>query len=200
MGIDGGRISQGSGGPASITLRGSGRLNAFCFPEIIIDNTPGNSWSITPGALLNSGYTDNNPNSTTQVWHRNLITFTPVWRAGGTVIDVGNGSVHGRSERIGTHIVMHARLIVGSTTDFGAGGNITVDLVDKTEGNLPAQLFVHGRLADASPAVVYRFDGRIISAETSIRLERDTTGAISTTSPITLADGDIINISAWYRR
>lgn len=197
--ITGGRISEGTGGPVAITLAGSGDMTGVhCYPEIIFNATPGNAWTFN-GGWMNSGYTDNNPNSTTVVYDRTLTTFTPVFYAGGVAITVGNGSVHGRWERQGTLVKFDVRLIIGSTTSIGAG-SLTVDIPTKCDANIPAQVSVFGHITDSSPAAFYKFGGRIVSGELVARLERDTSGAITATSPITLAAGDTIHVSGWYRR
>lgn len=195
--INGCRISEGTGGAVSITLTGGGSMTGVhCYPNLIFSSQSGNAWSFV-GGYMNSGYTDNNPNSTTVVFDRTLRSYTPVWKGGATDVTVGNGSSVGFWQRNGTSIVGHARLVIGSTTVLPAGG-MTVSLPDKCHGGIPAQCLVSGHITRGS--TVYKFGGRIIAGELVARMERDTTGSVTSTSPGTLASGDVIFVSFQYLR
>lgn len=195
--IVGGRISQGLGGAVALTLNGNGSMTGVhCFPAIIIPNESGNAWSFT-GGYMNSGYTDNNPNSTTMVFDRTLRSYTPVWRAGGVDITLGDGSVLGQWQRMGTEIRFNVRLIVGSTTSIPSGG-LTVSLPDKCHASIPSQCTVSGHMSVGG--VIYKFEGRINGGELFARLERDTTGPITNAAPVALSAGAVIIVTGTYIR
>lgn len=195
--IVGGRISQGTGGAYDITLAGNGSMTGVhCFPHVVINNLSGGAWSFV-GGYLNSGYTDNNPNSTTSVFDRTLKSYTPVWKGGSTDFTIGDGSTTGSWQRHGTNITFNVRLTIGSTTVIPAG-SITVSLPDKCNAGISAQCMVSGHITRGG--TIYKFQGRTVAGELVVRLERDTSGPITSTSPGTLASGDVIFVSGMYSR
>lgn len=48
-------------------------------------------------------------------------TYTPAWTATGTAPSLGNGTIAGQYRRIGTLLVGHIDLTMGSTTTYGSG-------------------------------------------------------------------------------
>ena len=191
------RISEGAGGAFPITLTGAGSMTGVhCFPELIFSNQSGNSWSFV-GGYMNSGYTDLNPNSTTTIFDRTLNSYVPTWLAGATPITIGAGSSAGTWQRHGTIITFNARLVIGADTVLPAG-NITVSLPSKCNSGISAQCMVSGHMQRGS--TMYKFSGRIVSGELVARLERDTSGPITSTVPGALASGDVIQISGLYSR
>jgi len=194
--ITGGRISAGVGGDYPITLAGSGDMTGVhCYPQIILNSTPGNSWTIN-GGWQNSGYTDNNPNGSTVVYDRALHSYTPVFYGGGTPITLGNGSVLGHWLRNGRILTFHARLIVGTETVIPAG-SITVSLPSYGAA-IPSQNHVSCHLSIGG--TIYKAAGRIASGELVARLERDTSGPLNSGSPAAIVSGSVLTVSGTYIR
>lgn len=195
--IIGGRVSAGAGGSCPIILSGSGDLvGVHCFPEIIVDDIPGTTWTIV-GGWQNNGVTDNNPNSTTTIYDSALHSYSPVFYAGGVPVTIGDGSAVGVWKRDGKSLTFHARLIVGSTTVIPAG-SLTVSLPSKCNGSIWAQCNVQVHLTVAGS--IYKAAGRIASGELVARLERDTTGPLTNASPAAIVVGSIIMVSGSYAR
>ena len=124
------------------------------------------------------------------------VSYTPTWSAG-AAITLGNGSVSGIYSMNDNLITADIQLTVGSTTSFGAGGTLSA--------TLPFAAALSGKQwmgqwriqhAGAFTTGVSEVDG------TASVVTMNVSGATNAnnTSPIALANGDIISIQISYSR
>lgn len=135
-------------------------------------NIYNNSWEDVSGAGDNLVYSIDE------------ISYTPVCSAGGTPITLGNGTLVGSYSREGRTLTVTIRLLPGSTTTFGAS-RLSFTLPQVTSSAF-VQSGVQGRF-EATSGDLYRVNGYIAAGGTEVLLERDTTGAVTSSSPGTMA-------------
>jgi len=123
-------------------------------------------------------------------------SYTPVINIGGTVT-IGNGSVEGSYIDQNGLITAFAKYVVGST-DTIPGGNISIGIPVASVG--AGQIYIGWwRINDDSTGNNY-FDAAQVDGTGSLAAFRLNTGTIATsTSPITLAAGDILNLQITYK-
>lgn len=181
-------------GPAGYVLKGSGDFTGAAVGSLVTF-APNCAYHFT--GEMNAGYVDNSGASgAVGIYNYIVHDFTPTFRAGGTAITIGNGSLYGRWTRNGRVITFTATLTVGSTTTGLASGNISLDAPVPVVSVSNQREFVC-LLSDASGAT-YRKGGGVINGS-DIFLDRDTSGLVANANPITLTTaGTIISVSGTY--
>jgi len=180
-------------GSSGYTLKGSGDFTGAAVGSLI--TFAANSAYHFTGEM-NAGYVDNSGASgAVGIFNYIVNTFTPTFRAGGTAITLGNGSLYGRWTRTGRLITFTATLTVGSTTTGLAAGTISVD-APVPSITVASQRDIQWLLLNG--AGLYRKGGGVVNAST-ITLDRDTSGLVSEGVPITIVTaGTIISVSGSY--
>lgn len=125
-----------------------------------------------------------------------LRDFTPTFRAGGTSITLGNGSVKGTWSMSNGRVSMTTKLTVGSTTSFPAGG-ITVDL-PIVSGFAGLQYIGGARTFDASASAFTFFASEIDGTAAIASLQVSGGTNVTATAPVALAAGDVVSMQIEY--
>lgn len=123
--------------------------------------------------------------------------YTPTWSSTGTQPAIGNGTLIGAYQRIGRTIYLRIRLVPGTTTTFGTG--VYFISVPFTSGAGDGQLLT-ALLFDTSGASFYAHTGYLPTGSSSVQFPRGngTTDQFGPTIPVTLATGDVFNVSGAY--
>lgn len=125
-----------------------------------------------------------------------LRDFTPTFRAGGTSITLGNGAVKGTWSMSNGRVSMTAKLTVGSTTSFPAGG-LTVDL-PIVSGFAGLQYIGGARIFDVS-AGTFTFVAAEIDGTAAVAALQVSGGTnVAATAPVALAAGDVVSMQIEY--
>jgi hypothetical protein len=171
-------------GSSGYTIRGSGSImGGGIGPAMTI--VSGAAWNINP-AYTNSTTTDNS-GGTSIIHQHNIMSYTPVWTAGGAAVTLGTGgSIVGRFSRAGKLVTAKFRILPGTSPTIPAG-KWEVTLPVPTAADLP-QAAGTGKYTTGGGAF-YRIDGYVPSAGTAVTLERDTSGEITGTSPSATGNG-----------
>jgi hypothetical protein len=171
-------------GSSGYTVRGSGSImGGGIGPAMTIAS--GAAWNINP-AYTNSTITDNS-GGTSIIHQHNIVSYTPVWTAGGSAVTLGTGgSIVGRYSRSGKLVTAKFRILPGTGPTIPAG-KWEITLPVPTAADLP-QAAGTGKYTTGGGAF-YRIDGYIPAAGTAVTLERDTSGEITGTSPSATGNG-----------
>lgn len=119
-------------------------------------------------------------------------SYVVAWTSGGTQPAIGNGTLEGKYLQANKLVVVHIRLIMGSTTTFGTGQYFL---------SLP----VAARVASV-PMVSYMLDSGtankagmafVTSGLTTVAMVQNTTD-VAATAPHTWANGDQIHVVGTY--
>jgi hypothetical protein len=149
--------------------------------------------------MVTSNYAEASTTVTNRFGYYQDVALTPVWKSGGSAITVGNCAVNASYTIDESQVTISAALLVGSTTSF-AGGILTVDLpfpAASTTVNYNGTW----RISDASPAGFYFGGAVVVENATGIGLQIGGGGSnVTETSPITLADGDLVTVQVTYTR
>jgi hypothetical protein len=145
--------------------------------------------------LYNNSWEDLSTSGTNLVYSVEDITYTPICYANAVAITLGDGTLIGRYSREGRTLTVTIRLFPGATTIFGAG-QLSFSLPMATTAGL-SQQGIQGRF-EATSGTLYRINGRIASSGSVVLLERDTTGAVTATSPGTMAVTGAITMTVVY--
>jgi hypothetical protein len=170
-------------------------------PQIILGSGV-QSCFIAPAAA-NNGIVDNSGVATNQIFDGVTQVYTPVVTttgAGGGTVTIGNGDISGSYCRTGTQIAGNINFTVGSTTVFNGGGGTLRFSLPFTPISISLQRQVQAEIIDATtPAAPYMAGGLVQQAVSYLTLIRDTTGLVSSTSPIAVpASGDTYRLSFLY--
>ena len=148
--------------------------------------------------MVTGNYAEASTTVTNRSGYYEYITFTPVWKAGGVAITLGNGARNASYTVDEKQVTINATLTVGSTTSFGAG-IITLDLPFTTNAN-PLGYIGNWRIFDTSPSTYY-FGGAVsVNSDTGVGLQLNNGTNVTNTSPITFAAGDTIFLQLTYTR
>jgi hypothetical protein len=124
------------------------------------------------------------------------LSFTPVWKSGGVAVTLGDGTVQGVYTIKGAQITVNARITVGSTTVFTAGAlSLDLPVVSAITG---MQYFGNWRIVDSSATLFYLGTSEIDGTASSLTLQVSGGTFATTTSPITLATGDVVSVQITY--
>lgn len=145
--------------------------------------------------IYNNSWEDLSGGGDNLVYSINDITYTPVCSAAGVPITLGNGTITGVYSREGRTIRAMIRLLPGTTTSFGAG-QLSFTLPQATSFAYN-QVDCHGRF-EATSGTMYRINGRIAASGSTVLLERDTTGSVTSTAPGTMASTGAITMTVVY--
>jgi hypothetical protein len=128
--------------------------------------------------------------------------FTPVWKVSGTPITVGNAISVGFYTINEKQITVNAYIQIGSTTSFGAGGNLQLDLPTVAPSDpRVAQYFGTWRIVDASAGPTFRYGWTEIDGGTNVITLQVDNGTFATSgAPVALATGDFISVQITYMR
>jgi hypothetical protein len=181
-------------GASGYTLKGSGDFTGAAVGSLVTF-APNCAYHFT--GEMNAGYVDNSGASgAVGIYNYIVNEFTPTFRAGGTAITIGNGSLYGRWTRTGRVITFTAILTVGSTTTGLSTGDISLDAPVATVSVANQRDFAC--LLANSGGANYRKGGGVLNGST-IFLDRDTSGLVANTNPITLTTaGTVISVSGSY--
>lgn len=181
------------GSTAQLDIYGSGVI-VGCDIGSKVSLKPTTVFCLGPN-LYNNGWEDVSNAGDNLIYSINDIDYTPVCSAGGVPITLGNGTLVGRYSREGRTLRVMIRLIPGSTTTFGAGQlDFTLPQATSFAFN---QVGIDGRF-EATSGTLYRINGRIAASGSVVLLERDTTGAVTSTSPGTMAVTGAITMTVVY--
>lgn len=124
--------------------------------------------------------------------------YTPVWTAVSVNPTLGNGALTGRYQQVGKTLDVQITLIPGTTTTFGTGAflfSIPSGLTAVTSTG--ARQIGHLWVFDTSASTNYPGVCRIDSAGTTFTLNvAGIAGSVTSTTPMTWATSDEIQISA----
>lgn len=128
--------------------------------------------------------------------------FTPVWKVSGTPITVGNGISVGFFTINEKQITVNAYLKVGSTTSFGAGGNLQLDLpAAGLSDPRVAQYFGTWRITDDNAGPIFRYGWAEIDGGNNIITLQIDNGTFATSgSPVALTTDDFLSVQITYMR
>lgn len=181
------------GSTAQLDIYGSGAI-VGCDIGSKVSLKPTSVFCLGPN-LYNNGWEDVSNAGDNLIYSINDIDYTPVCSAGGVPITLGNGTLVGRYSREGRTLRVMIRLLPGSTTSFGAGQlDFTLPQATSFAFN---QVGIDGRF-EATSGTLYRINGRIAAGGSVVLLERDTTGAVTSTSPGTMAVTGAITMTVVY--
>jgi len=148
--------------------------------------------------MVTGNYAEASTTVTNRFGYYEYITFTPVWKAGGVAITLGNGARNASYTVDEKQVTINATLTVGSTTSFGAG-IITLDLPFTTNAN-PMGYIGNWRIFDDNTSTYY-FGGAVsVNNDTGVGLQLNNGSNVTDTSPITFAAGDTIFLQLTYTR
>ena len=148
--------------------------------------------------MVTGNYAEASTTVTNRFGYYEYITFTPVWKAGGVAITLGDGSRNASYTVDEKQVTINAVLVVGSTTSFGAGV-ITLDLPFTTNAN-PLGYIGTWRIFDDNTSTYY-FGGAVsVNNDTGVGLQLNNGSNVTNTSPITFAAGDNIYLQLTYTR
>jgi hypothetical protein len=166
-------------------------------PNVVIDA------SYTPVTIQANTYNgtvdDNSANP-----HLNLVdhgkrTYTPTLTSGGTAPTVGDGTLTGSWSRHGASVTFEIQLTIGSTTNLGTGDLRFLLPLKPTSGGVirivPVFVF------DTSANAYYSGTGLVLVSNegyVTLRNAGGLTGAMTSTSPVTFAVGDVIRLGGSY--
>ena len=128
--------------------------------------------------------------------------FTPVWKVSGTPITVGNAISVGFLTINEKQVTINAYLAIGSTTSFGAGGNLQLDLPSIALSDpRVAQYFGTWRISDFSAGPNFRYGwAEIDGGNNVITLQVDNGTFATSGSPVALTTNDVLSVQITYMR
>ena len=148
--------------------------------------------------MVTGNYAEASTTVTNRFGYYEYVSFTPVWKSGGSAITLGDGVRNASYTVDEKQVTINAALTVGSTTSFGAG-IITLDLPFTTNANVLSYVG-NWRIFDTSTSTYY-FGGAVSgSSDTGVGLQLNNGGNVTNTSPITFATGDTIHLQLTYTR
>ena len=128
--------------------------------------------------------------------------FTPVWKVSGTPITVGNAISVGFLTINEKQVTINAYLSIGSTTSFGAGGNLQLDLPSVALSDpRVAQYFGTWRISDFSAGPNFRYGWTEIDGGNNVITLQVDNGTFATSgSPVALTTDDVLSVQITYMR
>lgn len=148
--------------------------------------------------MVTGNYAEASTTVTNRFGYYEFISFTPVWKSGGSAITLGNGSRNASYTVDEKQVTINAVLSVGSTTSFGAGV-VTLDLPFTTNANTLGYIG-NWRIFDDNTSTYY-FGGAVsVNNDTGVALQLNNGSNVTNTSPITFAAGDTIFLQLTYTR
>ncbi|MGZ4521938.1 MAG: hypothetical protein ACXVXO_00760 [Mycobacteriaceae bacterium] len=182
---------------ATTSIRGSNNTIVACdvYSALQIESGYGGN-VIGPNAYQNAPV-DLSGLATNKIIH-DSYAYTPVLTTSGTAPSLGNGTITGVYSRAGTVIIAEVEFTVGSTTTLGTG-DLRFSL-PYTRSSGQTSITGQAIIFPAGGSTQYTAAVQIVGAVGYVRLIRDTTGAVSGTSPATLAAGSNIRIGITYRQ
>ncbi|MGZ4520298.1 MAG: hypothetical protein ACXVGA_04885, partial [Mycobacteriaceae bacterium] len=182
---------------ATQSIRGSNNTIVACdvYAALQIESGYG-GMCLGPNAYQNAPV-DLSGLATNKIIH-DSYAYTPVLTTSGTAPSLGNATITGVYSRSGTVIIAEVDFTVGSTTTLGTGDLRFSLPYARSSG----QTSITGQaiIFPAGGSTQYTAAVQIVGAVGYVRLIRDTTGAVSGTSPATLATGSNIRIGITYRQ
>lgn len=144
------------------------------------------SWNNVP--LDNSGSYGN------LITHQ-LVSFTPTFDTATTPTTLGNATLAGTYSRTGTMIHGSVAITIGSTTTMGTG-TLRIGLpIVRASTDLE---FMPASIYDSSTNTYYVMVAQTVGATQYVQLRYNQAGTVTHAAPITLAVGDVINLSFNY--
>ena len=142
-------------------------------------------------------YFENSATVTNRFGFFSDIAFVPVVTAGASTMTLGNGSIACSYSLLNDIVEMDFKLTVGSTTSFGAGGNINV--------TVPYNAKTSGKTYLGSWRI---FDGTVFTQGVSaidgttniISMSVNGAGLVSSSAPVSLSTGRTVTIQIMYRK
>lgn len=173
----------------SQTLRGTGSMIGSSVGSPIV-LAPGAAWNLGPSFFNNSVVDSTTSPGANLIFSRELISFTPEFRNNGTPIVLGTGSVLGQYQRMGNMMVFTVRLITNLATTTMSAGQLQFTLPKVANANISFQVNISGRMTQGGN--IWRINGTISSNSNVVNLERDVSGAVTSTSPANIATNAIV--------
>tara|TARA_R110000868_G_scaffold91469_4_gene253700 strand:- start:1861 stop:3303 length:1443 start_codon:yes stop_codon:yes gene_type:complete len=167
-------------------------------PQIILGSGV-QSCFIAPAAA-NNGILDSSGVATNQIFDGVTQVYTPVLTTSGGSVTIGDGDISGSYCRTGTQIAGSINFTVGASTVFNGGGGTLRFSIPFTPTSISLQRQVQAEIIDATtPAAPYMCGGLVQSTFNYLTLIRDTTGLVTSASPIAVpAAGDTYRLSFLY--
>jgi hypothetical protein len=148
--------------------------------------------------MVTGNYAEASTTVTNRLGYYEFISFTPVWKSGGSAVTLGDGVRNASYTVDEKQVTINASLLVGSTTSFGAGV-ITLDLPFTTNAN-SLQYIGNWRIFDTSTSTYY-FGGAVsVNNDTGVGLQLNNGSNVTNTNPVTFANGDLISLQMTYTR
>jgi len=121
-------------------------------------------------------------------------SYTPSWTSTGTQPAIGNGSIAGSYVQIGKIEVASASIVAGSTTTYGTGNySLSLPIAPAAVSTVVAlgvgSMFLSG--GSSINNILWVDNGRLLLNQLAF-------AQVTPTSPITLASGSEIHVSATY--
>jgi len=127
--------------------------------------------------------------------------FTPQWLVSGSAITVGNGISVGFYTINEKQITINAYLSVGSTTSFGAGGNLQLNLPTVAPSDPRVSQYMGSwRISDASGPTFYYGWSEIDGGTNVITLQVNNGTFATSGAPVVLATNDLLSVQITYMR
>lgn len=122
-------------------------------------------------------------------------SYTPTWASFGTQPAIGNGTLTGRYARVGKRIAFSIDLVIGSTTTFGTN-LYTLSIPATAAANQVCVAY----LEDNSTGFRYVGAAGILVGGAILNpiVFTNGTSGFSSSSPVTLATGDVVRTTGEY--
>ena len=182
------------GNQTTLTIQGSNNsiIGSDISPVMTIGSGSTNI-TLGPGSWDTTTYTDSSTNANNKIFF-DMVSYTPTWTSTGTAPVLGNGTLTGLFQRNGATLTATVNFTAGSTTTFGTGS---------LQFGLPQQK-INADVPECGSSVInhagtqYTGTVQIGGNLQYVQIIRDTSGAITGTSPATLASGDTIRFTCSY--
>ena len=181
-------------GTTATTMNGANNSIIGCdvYPTITI--APGASAISLGPCSWNSIPLDNSGSYGNLITHQR-VAFVSTFDTGTTPTTIGNATIVGTYARTGTMIHGNVSITIGNTTTMGTGA-LRIGLpVVRTETDLE---FMPASIYDSSVNTYYVMLAQTVGATQYVQLRYNQAGGVVQGTPITLATGDVINVSFCY--
>ena len=164
----------------------------------LVSGTSGNV--IGPNAYNSAGtsdvpLTDNSGNGENLVYHY-YYTYTPTFQASGGGAAIGDGTITGRWCRQGNVVFCNIQMIIGATTNLGAG-IFQFTIPTEAPSSFPFPQF-NSQCRGTNGGLLYFGTPVLPNGANYVELQRDTVNGFTFNTPVVWVAGDTINASFSY--
>ena len=169
---------------------------AFSGP-VVLDTAQGMTFSDTCG--FGTGITEVVGTCNSNRFNTGNVAFTPTWtQAGGVQPSIGNGTLTGWYNRMGIHVDISIRLVVGTTTTTGNNAFSWQFAIPFTGTTSFDQRGFYARLVDISVPLDYTIVGGIGANQLVMTFGYNGQGVRDTYPIAVYAAGDVIDLRCTY--